>query len=173
MSFTSYFLPCAVVFIVCFGMFKKVMVFDCFLDGAKEGAFTSFKILPALVGLMVSVAMLKSSGALDIISYGLSPIAKLLGLPKELIPLAILRPISGSGSLAIFDHTLAEYGSESFIGRIAAVMQGSTETTFYTIAVYYSSIGIKKSRHTLGSALSADLTGFIISVFTVHLIFYS
>jgi len=171
MSFTSWFLPCIVVFIVIFGLVKKIPVFDLFLDGAKDGAFSCIKILPAIIGLMVSISMLKASGALDVISYGLSPLTRILGIPKELVPLALLRPVSGSGALTLYENILSTHGADSFIGRAASVLQGSTETTFYTIAVYYGSVGVKKSRHTLGAALTADFASFVLSSLTVSLFF--
>ncbi|WP_312640932.1 nucleoside recognition domain-containing protein [Hydrogenoanaerobacterium sp.] len=142
------------------------------MDGAKEGLMTSLRIMPALVALMTAVGMFKASGALDVLTHFLSPLASVLHLPREVIPLAILRPISGSGAMAIFQDILKSHGADTLIGRVASVMQGSTETTFYTIAVYYGATKVSKTRHTLPSALTGDFVGFIMSAITVQLLFY-
>lgn len=160
-------IPLIILGILTYALVKGVDVFDVFLKGAKEGIGVTFKILPALIGLITAVGMLTASGGLDIISKGLEPLAKLLFLPKELIPLALLRPISGSGALAIYENVLSVHGVDSFIGRVASVMQGSTETTFYTIAVYYGAAKILKTRYTLVSSLTADMVGFIMSAVLV------
>ena len=152
-----------------FGMCRGVNTFDAFLEGARKGLSTVVSITPALICLLTAVAMFKASGALDVMSWGLSPVASALGLPREVIPLAVLRPISGSGAMVLFNDLLVTYGPDSFIGRVASVMEGSTETTFYTIAVYYGAIGVKKTRHTLPSALSADLAGMVMSALAVRL----
>jgi spore maturation protein B len=157
--------------IIIYGLIKKVDIFECFLEGAKEGLGTSVSILPALVALMTCVGMFKASGVLDILTYALSPVAELLRMPREIIPLAILRPISGSGAMVIFNNILAEFGPDSYIGRVASVLEGSSETTFYTIAVYYGAIKLTKTRHTLAASLTADLTGFVMSALMVTLFF--
>lgn len=166
---------CMIPLILCgiflYGILHQVNLFDTFLEGAKEGITTSFGILPALIALMTCIAMFQASGALDILTNALRPICEAVGFPAQTIPLALLRPISGSGALAIYENILNTYGPDSFVGRVASVMQGSTETTFYTIAVYYGAVQIKKTRHTVPSALSADLTGFLMSAVTVRLLF--
>lgn len=164
-------MPLIMSLIVLAGFIKGVPIFDCFIEGAADGLRVAVKILPALVALLTSVGMLKASGAMDVICYALAPLAQLLGLPREVMPLALLRPISGSGSLAIFQDIISTHGPDSYIGRVASVMQGSTETTFYTIAIYYGVTGVKKTRHTLVSSLSADLTGFILSSVFVAMLF--
>ena len=136
---------------------------------AREGLSTAVSITPALICLLTAVAMFKASGALDVLSWGLSPLAQAVGLPGEVIPLALLRPISGSGAMVLFNDLLAVYGPDSFIGRVASVMEGSTETTFYTIAVYYGATHVTRTRHTLPSALSADLAGILMSGVAVRL----
>ncbi len=165
---------CIIPLILCaiflYGLLHGVNIFDSFLEGAKEGISTSFGILPALVALMTCIAMFNASGALDILTNALRPICEAIGFPPETIPLALLRPISGSGALAIYENLLSNYGPDSFVGKVASVMQGSTETTFYTIAVYYGAVNVKKTRHTVPSALSADLTGFLMSVVAVRLL---
>lgn len=167
----DFIMPIFAAFIIIYGLCAKVPVFDGFLSGAAEGLKTSFNIMPALVGLLAAVTMLNSSGALDVITNLLKPIADILGLPQEVVPLALLRPVSGRGSMALVENVLTECGPDSFPGRVASVIQGSTETTFYAVAVYYGSINIKNTRHTIPSALVADLVGMVLSGLTVKLFF--
>lgn len=170
-EFAVYLVPICVALIVLFGFFKRVPVFDAFLSGAKEGFSSTIAIAPALVGLITSVSMLKASGALDIFSSFIAPVANFLGVPGEVMPLALLRPVSGSGSLAFIDHIFADCGPDSFAGRVAAVMMGSTETTFYAITVYFGAVGVKKTRHTIPAALTADTASFVFAAIAVRLLF--
>jgi len=171
MSFISaYAVPLMIFVFVLSGIIRKVKVFDAFTEGAKDGLECTIKIMPSLIGLMVGISMFRASGAMEIISQIFAPVLNFLRIPKEIFPLAILRPVSGSGSIAIVTDILNKNGPDSLVGRIASVMMGSTETTFYTLAVYFGCIGIKKTRHTLKSALTADFTGIIFSVFTVYLL---
>ena len=151
------------------GICRGVNTFDAFLEGAREGLSTAVSITPALICLLTAVAMFKASGALDVLSWALYPAARALGLPREVIPLALLRPVSGSGAMVLFNDILKSFGPDSFIGRVASVMEGSTETTFYTIAVYYGATRVTRTRHTLPSALSADLAGMVMSAVAVRL----
>ena len=167
----NYIIPLVITLIIIYGLYKRVNVFDVFVSGAREGVTISVRILAPLIGLMTAVAMFKASGALDVFTSSLKPLGSLLGVPTEVLPLAILRPISGSGSLAVLESILRTNGPDSLIGRIASVIQGSTETTFYTIAVYYGSIGVTKTRHTLPAALTADICGFIVSIIIVKIMF--
>ncbi len=170
MDFINHFIvPGIIGGIFLFGVVRGVNTFDAFLEGAREGLSTAVSITPALICLLTAVAMFKASGALDVLSWGLSPLAQAVGLPGEVIPLALLRPISGSGAMVLFNDLLAVYGPDSFIGRVASVMEGSTETTFYTIAVYYGATHVTRTRHTLPSALSADLAGILMSGVAVRL----
>lgn len=155
--------PLIMAAIIISGLFNKVKIFDCFTSGAKDGMITVFKIFPSLLGLMVSVYMLKESGVLSFVSNLAEPMLKVLSVPKEVFPLFMMRPVSGSGSLGILSDILSTYGADSYIGKCASVMMGSTETTFYTIAVYYGCINITKTRHTLPCALIADFTGMVIA----------
>ena len=166
----GYVVPVVIFAIILCGIVKKQNVFDLFLCGAKEGITIALNILPALVGLMMAIEMFKASGALDLIVAALAPVGKALHFPSEVVPLALMRPISGSGSLSVFEGILKKYGADSYIGRVASVLQGSTETTFYTVAIYYGSVGISKTRHTLPAALSADFIGFVMSIVSVRLI---
>ncbi|MGN1092151.1 MAG: spore maturation protein [Monoglobaceae bacterium] len=164
-----YAIPVFIVSFIVFGLIRKVNVYECFVEGAKSGIESMFGIIAPLVGLMVAISMFRESGALEIIAKAISPILSYVGLPVEVLPLSILRPISGSASLALVTDIFKTYGPDSQIGKIASVMMGSTETTFYTIAVYFGAVGIKNTRHTIPSALSADLTGIIFSALLVSL----
>lgn len=168
----SYVVPAVVLLIVVFGLWRRVPVFDSFVEGAKEGLRSSAAILPTLVGLIMAVSMLSASGALDMLSSFLEPVAGALGLPPQVMPLALIKPVSGSGSTAVLTQIFKDNGPDSLAGRVASVMAGSTETTFYAIAVYYGSVGIKKTRHTVPAALAADAAAFVLSSLTVRLFFY-
>jgi len=157
-------IPSIILIILLHGIFEKKRVFDIFLKGAKEGIGMTIKIFPTLVGLFLSIGALRSSGVLEFIIKILSPLLEFFKIPSEIMPLAILRPISGSGSIAIATDIMKKVGVDSFIGLIVATIMGSTETTFYTIAIYASSINIKKMRFVLLAALAADITGMVASV---------
>lgn len=166
---SDFVIPVIVSGIIIFGMFKKVDVFSTFISGAKKGFKIVLDIAPSLIALILAINMIKNSGALNMLCSVLSPITSFLGIPSELTPLTILSPISGSGSVTVYENILKDVGPDSFIGRCASVMMGSTETTFYTMTIYYGSVGIKKSRHTLPCALCADFTSFILSPVMVTL----
>ena len=167
----TYALPILVAATLFFGTIKRVPVFDAFLEGAGDGIKILVEILPSLVGLITAVEMFQASGALEILTGALNPIALILHIPPEVMPMAILRPISGGGSVALLDNILKAYGPDSLAGRTASVMCGSSETTFYTIAVYYGGIGISKTRYTLCAALVADGAAVIFSSLAVRLLF--
>lgn len=169
MNLGNYFLLLIIGGILLTGIIKQAPVFDLFLKGAREGVLVTIKLLPALVGLLTSVAMLKASGVLDVLTYGLKPISRVLLIPAQVIPLALIRPISGSGALAVLDNILATHGPDTFIGQVASVIQGTTETTFYVITMYFGAVEIKKTRHALPAALSADITAFIVAGLAVKL----
>lgn len=161
--FSNLAMPMVIFFIVLYGVTEKVKVFDNFLEGAKEGIKTTFSILPTLIGLFLAIGVLRSSGVLDFIIKLSSPILEIFKFPSELMPLAILRPISGSASIAVATDIMKQAGVDSLIGNIASTIMGSTETTLYTIAIYTSCIKIKKTRFILLAALTADITGIIVS----------
>lgn len=163
--------PCVILAIVLFGFLRKVPVFDAFVSGAKEGLRSSAAILPSLVGLIMAVSMLSASGALDLLASFLAPAARALGLPPQVMPLVLIKPVSGSGSTAVLTQIFKDYGPDSFVGRVASVVSGSTETTFYAVAVYYGAVGIRRTRHTVPAALAADLTACVVSALTVRLFF--
>lgn len=168
-NFADFVIPLMISGILIFGLCRDIDVFDDFLQGAKEGLEIGVKILPTLVALMTCVGMFRASGALDVITYALASLTERIGFPAECVPLALLRPISGSGALVVYENVLKDFGPDSYIGRVASVMQGSTETTFYTIAVYFSVTNIKKTRHTLLAALTSDFTGIIMSSLAVRI----
>ena len=154
-----------VILIIIFQAFKeRKSVFDIFLKGATEGVEISLKIFPTLIGLFVAIGMLRSSGIMDFIIKLISPLLTILKFPEQIVPLALLRPISGSASMAIATDIIKKNGVDSFIGILASVIMGATETTLYTIAVYTSSVKIKNTRGVLFAALAADVTGIIISL---------
>lgn len=169
---SDYVIPVFIVLIIFSGIIKRVDVFGEFIEGAKENLKSAFDILPALIALMTAIGMFKASGGLEIISGLLSPVTDFLGFPSECIPLAVIRPVSGSGALAVFESILSDVSPSSFAGRVASVIIGSTETTFYTVAVYYGITGVKKTRHAIISSLASDFTGFILSALTVRLFLY-
>ena len=164
-------MPLIILLIVIYGLFQKIKVFDLFLDGAKEGIQILISIFPTLIGLFVAIGALRSSGILDFIINLLSPILDIFNFPTEIMPLALIRPISGSGSIAVATDIMKTYGVDSNIGLMSAVIMGSTETTVYTIAVYSSSVGIKNTRFVLYASLLADLLGILVSVLAVSIIF--
>lgn len=163
-------MPLIIVLIVIYGAIERKKVFDIFLDGAKEGIEIVFRIFPTLVGLFVAIGALRSSGIMDAISNLLTPILQFFQFPTEVLPLALIRPISGSASIAVATDIIKNFGVDSNIGLIASVIMGSTETTVYTIAVYTSSVGIKKTRFVLWAALIADFVGIITSVAVCRLL---
>lgn len=165
--------PVMIAGIVMFGLFKKARVYDLFTEGARTGAESTLQILPPLVGLMAGIYMLRASGAIDLLTHLLSPLTRSIGMPEEILPLALLRPVSGSGSLALVGDLFKSVGPDSPAGRVASVMMGSTETTFYTVTVYFGAIGIKKIRHTLKSALIADFTCLMLAVFVTRLLLFT
>lgn len=164
-------MPCFACIIVIYGLIKKVPVFDTFLKGAKEGILLIYSIAPTIMGLIFAVDLLRSSGAMNQICTFVEPIAQAMGFPKEIVPMVLLRPISGSGSTALLTSIYQDCGPDSFAGRVASVIAGSSETTFYAIAMYFGSIRVKKIRHTLVAALAADFTAAVMSVITVKMFF--
>ena len=165
-------MPLFALFIIVFGLFRRVPVFELFLEGAKEGLRTLWNIAPAITGLMFAVSLLRASGATEALCRLLTPLSEAIGFPAEIVPMALLRPVSGSGATALLLSVFADSGPDSFAGRVASVLAGSSETTFYAVAMYYGSIRVKYTRHTLPAALAADFTALVMSVATVRLFFY-
>jgi len=173
MDYSAYLVPLLLAFTAIFGLWKRVNVYDALSRGAQDGLQTLLGILPNLVGLMTAVYMVRASGLMDVLGNILGPFLVRLGIPPETAALLFIRPVSGSGALAIGSELMASHGPDSYVGRTAAVMLGSTETTFYTIAVYFGSAGIRKTRYAIPAALIADLTGFAAAAFAVRLFFGS
>ncbi len=168
---TDYIIPCILLVTAVGALHKKENAYDLMLGGAAEGLRILTAILPALILLMTAVHMLKASGAAEILSQFFAPVFSLFGIPPETAILVLIRPVSGSAALAVGADLMAEYGVNSTIGRTAAVMLGSTETTFYTISVYFGAAGIKKTRYTIPAALFADFAGFFMASCTVRLFY--
>lgn len=156
-------MPIIILLIVGYGLKEKIKVYDTFLDGAKEGLEMVFRLLPTLIGIFMAIGALRSSGILDLIVKIISPIC-IFDLPSQIMPLALIRPISGSASMAVAVDIMQEFGVDSTIGMIASTIMGSTETTLYTIAVYTGCVGIKKIRFALATALIADFVGMLTSI---------
>ena len=168
MSFINYIsniaVPGTILIIIVYGIIEKQSVFDTFLDGAKEGLKIVLNIFPTLLGLFLSINVLRESGIIDAFTSLIMPILNILKIPSEILPLILLRPISGSASMAIATDIMKNFGVDSLIGLMTSTIMGSTETTLYTIALYTSAVGIKKTRFVLACALLADLAGMITSV---------
>ena len=162
--FSNIAMPLMIIIIVLYGVIERKKVFDIFLEGAKEGISVVFNIFPTLVGLFVAIGALRSSGIIDLIINFLTPVLNLVNFPTEILPLALIRPISGSSSIAVATDIMNKFGVDSNIGLMASVIMGSTETTVYTIALYTSSVGIKNTRFVLWAALIADFVGIVTSV---------
>jgi spore maturation protein B len=167
----SYIIPLIILFILTYGYIKGVKVYEVFIEGAKEGLLITYKIFPYIAAMLLAVGMLRKSGGLDFILYILSPITNIIGIPKEVMPLVIMKPLSGSGALGVLADILKREGADSFAGIVASTIMSSTETIFYTITVYFGSIGIKNIRHTLIAALIADLAGVIGAVVICTILF--
>ena len=164
----EYIVPLLLLFVCLWALRKKENAYEHMLLGAKEGLQLLVHLVPSLVLLLTAVGMLRSSGVMDILSTWLSPIFAIVGIPPETALLVLIRPISGSAALAVGADLMANYGVDSYIGKTIAIMLGSTETTFYTIGVYFGAAGIKKTKYTLPAALIADLTGFIMAALTAR-----
>lgn len=164
-------IPCIIGFILLYGTWKKVPTYESFVEGGKEGISIAITILPFMVGMLVSISIFRASGALDAFVTLLKPMLDQIGVPAEIVPLALIRPISGSAGLSITTDLIATYGPDSFIGRLASTMQGSTDTTFYVLTVYFGAVGIRKMGDAVKVGLFADLIGIICSIVFVSLMF--
>ncbi len=167
----DYIVPLLLFLVCAAALRKKENAYDLMLGGAADGLKLLLSIVPALVLLLTAVTMLRQSGAIEALSGLLAPAFRVLGIPPETAVLVLVRPISGSAALAVGADLMATYGVDSAVGRTAAVMLGSTETTFYTVSVYFGASGIRKTRYTIPAALIADLTGFLMASLTARLFF--
>ncbi|MHB1316117.1 MAG: spore maturation protein [Christensenellales bacterium] len=168
---SAYIIPAFFCAIIVYGLIKGVNVYQAFVDGALEGIRCAFHILPYLLAMLVAINVFANAGALSFFADALSPLSGLLGIPKEVVPLALIRPFSGSAALAMLKTMFDRYGVDSYASLTGAVMMGSTETVFYTVSLYYGSIGIRKTRHTIPAALLAGFAGMIASVILCRIMF--
>jgi spore maturation protein B len=164
-------IPSLIGFILLYGTYKRVPTYESFVEGGKEGISIAFSIIPFLIGMLVAISVFRASGALEFFMDFLKPVLGFLGVPSEVAPLAIIRPISGNAALGMTSDLIATYGPDSYIGRLAATIQGSTDTTFYVLTVYFGAVGIKKMGDALKVGLLADLVGFIAAIIVVTLFF--
>lgn len=166
-----WFIPVLICIILLFGTYKKVPTYESFVEGGKEGIKIAFSIIPFLVGMLVAISIFRASGALEFFVGFLRPFLQIMGVPAEIVPLAIIRPISGNAALGMVSDLTATYGPDSFIGRMAATIQGSTDTTLYILTVYFGAVGIKKMNDALKVGLLADFIGITAAIIIVTLTF--
>ena len=164
-------LPTVIIGFPLYGLYKRVPVYEEFVEGAKEGFKVAVMIIPYLVAILFAIGMFRASGALEFLMEGARPILSAIGIPPEVIPMGIVRPLTGSGSAAIIVDMISQYGEDSLVVKIAATMFGSTETTFYVVAVYFGAVNIKKTRHAIPAGLIADVFAMILAVYVVKLLF--
>ncbi|AIM15488.1 MULTISPECIES: spore maturation protein [Neobacillus] len=165
------FIPLLIGFILIYGTIKQVPTYESFVEGGREGIKIAVSIIPFLVGMLVSISIFRASGALEALMNWIRPFMKMIGVPAEIVPLLIIRPISGTAALGMTSDLIAVYGPDSFIGRLASVLQGSTDTTFYVLTVYFGAVGIKKMGDALKVGLLADVVGIIVAILVVALVF--
>jgi spore maturation protein B len=168
----NYIIPIIILLILAHGYIKGVKVYEEFIEGARDGLLITFKILPYIAALLLAVGMLRSSGGLDFMLYALKPFTNAVGIPEEVVPLIIMKPLSGSGALGILADILKRTGADSHAGVLASIIMSSTETIFYTITVYFGSVGIKNIRHTLAAALIADAAGVAAAILICRLMLF-
>jgi spore maturation protein B len=170
-AISLWFIPVLIAFILIYGTYKKVPTYESFVEGGKEGIKMAVSIMPFLVGMMVAIAVFRASGALDVMVNWIRPALELVGIPAEIVPLALIRPISGTAALGITSDLIAVHGPDSFIGTLAATLQGSTDTTFYVLTVYFGAVGIKKMGDALKVGLLADAVAIITAIIVVTFMF--
>jgi len=169
--FAVFILPALIVGFPLYGLIKRVPVYEVFVEGAKEGFRVAVLIIPYLVAILFAIAMFRASGAMDFLTDVLRPVLSLIGFPAEVLPMAIVRPLTGSGSAAIVVDMIDRFGEDSIFVKIAGTMFGSTETTFYVIAVYFGAVNVKKTRHAVPAGLTADFAAMLMAVYVIMLIF--
>jgi spore maturation protein B len=168
----SYFvIPLMLVGFPLYGLYRRVAVYEAFVEGAKEGFSVAVRIIPYLVAFLFAIGMFRASGAMDFLTDALRPVLALVGFPAEVLPMAIIRPLTGSGSAGLVAEMIGTYGEDSIFVKMVAVMFGSTETTFYVVAVYFGAVSIKKTRHAVPAGLTADFAAMLFAVWTVRLLF--
>jgi spore maturation protein B len=164
-------IPLIIVGFPLYGLYRRVPVYESFVEGAKEGFQVAVRIIPYLVAILFAIGMFRASGAMDFMVRALDPVLSRIGFPGEVLPMAIVRPLTGSGSAALVADMINQYGEDSILVKMAAVMFGSTETTFYVLAVYFGAVNIRKTRHALAAGLTADIAAMFIAVWVVRLLF--
>lgn len=164
-------IPLVLLVFLGWGLFKKVKVYEVFVEGAKDGFNVAIRIIPYLVAMLAAIGIFRASGALELLISLLTPVTSLIGMPPETLPMALMRPLSGSGSLGIMTELMNVHGPDSLIGIMASTMYGSSETTFYVLAVYFGAVGVKNTRHAVPTGLIADLAGMLAAVWIVNLLF--
>lgn len=164
-------IPLMIAVFLGWGVFKKVRIYEVFVEGAKEGFSTAIRIIPYLVAMLFAIGIFRASGAMEVLVTLIAPVTALIGMPPETLPMALMRPLSGSGSLGIMTELMKTHGPDSFIGVLASTMYGSSETTFYVLAVYFGSVNIKKTRHAVPVGLLADIAGMLAAVFICRVLF--
>jgi len=168
---STWVVPCLILLALLYAYFRGVKVFETFVEGAKEGFGMSVRLIPFLVGMMVAIGLFRDSGAMELLTNFIAPLIRLLGIPAEVLPLAFMRPVSGSSALAITAEIMNTFGADSLLGRMAATMQGSTDTTLFVLTVYFGAVGIKKIRYALVVGLLADVAGILAAVFVCNAVF--
>lgn len=163
--------PGMLALIPIWGAIRRVKVYDTFIEGAEEGLQVAVKIIPFLVGMMVALSIFRASGAMELLAQAISPVTSRLGFPTETLPLMIVRPLSGAGALGVTADLLKTHHPDSYIGRLASIMLGSTDTTFYVLTVYFGSVGIRRARYSVGVGLAADLVGFLAALYACNWFF--
>ncbi len=164
-------IPAIVFSVIVYGAVKKIKVYEAFVEGAKEGFNVAVRIIPFLVAMLVAIGVFRAGGGMEILAMLLSPITSLIGMPAETLPMAVMRPLSGSGALGVLSETMHAHGPDSLIGRMVSVMMGSGETTFYVLAVYFGSVSVTKTRHAVPAGIVADIVSIVASVWIVNLVF--
>jgi spore maturation protein B len=164
-------IPLIVLLVLGIGALKRVKVYESFVEGAKEGFNVAVRIIPFLVAMLVAIAMFRASGAMDVLTTLLAPLTNIIGMPSEVLPMALMRPLSGSGSLGVMSELMEVHGPDSLIGFISSTMFGSTETTFYVIAVYFGAVNIRKTRYAIPAGLAADAAGLLAAVLICRMIY--
>ncbi len=168
---SAWLIPLFIFLAITYAHFKGVNIFDTFVEGAKEGFTTAVSLIPYLVAMLVAISLFRQSGAMDLVASLLMPLLSRFDIPPEILPLAVMRPVSGSSALAITTEILQSRGPDSFLGRLASTLQGSTDTTLFVITVYFGSVGIRKARHALPVGLLADAAGFVAALVVCQLVF--
>jgi spore maturation protein B len=163
-------IPFLLSFFPLYAALRSVPVYEEFVEGAKEGFQVALRIIPFLVAILVAIGMFRGAGGIDMLSRALDPALKLVGFPAELLPMALMRPLSGSGSLGIFSELVATHGPDSILARMAGTIMGSTETTFYVLAVYFGSVAIRRTRHAVPAGLLADIAGIAASIIVCRIV---